>query len=430
MKERFFTAGRRVPLVPSAVSIAASWVWAPALFVSAEVSYKWGWQGLAWFLIPNVAVLIIFGFFAQRVRDRLPQGFTLSGFMRETYSRRVQRAYLGQLSALALCSFAVQMVAGGAVIAFITGWNYGLITVLMAAAALTYSSLGGLRASIAADFFHIGTTIAVVVTFAPAVLGAVGADTIAAGMSSSGVDAWAVALSFGIPTAIGLISGPFGDQSFWQRTFATRARQVRNAFTLSAFIFAIVPLSMAVLGFAAAGAGLVPDSEQLVNVETVYALLPTWTVIPFTIMVVGALVSTMDNNLVSVSTLTGHDLTTTGHPINRGRVVMAATAILATAIANVPGITVTHLFLIYGTLRASTLAPTVLTLTLKRRLPSEPGMFWGIILALLIGLPVFLYGSFAEGADAYKTVGSILTIGIAATTVLISRQKGQDHARV
>lgn len=425
-KESFFAASRGVPLWPAAISIAASWVWAPALFTSAEQAFTNGWMGLAWFTIPNILVLIVFAWFAERMRGRLPDGFTLSGYMKARYSPRVQRVYIGQLSALAICSFAVQMVAGGSVIAFITGWDYWIITVLMAAAALSYSAISGLRASIAADFFHIAMTILVVISFAPAVINNVGLDAVARGMSSAHVDPWALALSFGIPTAIGLMSGPFGDQSFWQRSFAIQVQHVRRAFTLSAFFFAIVPLSMAVLGFAAKGVGLTPESAQLVNVQAVYDLLPPWAIIPFTIMVIGALVSTMDNNLVSSSTLMGHDLTRTGNPIARGRVAMLAAAVVGTAVANIPVITVTILFLIYGTLRASTLAPTVLTFILDKRPPSERGVFWSIVGALTLGMPLFLYGSFVDGAEVFKTLGSITTITVATITVLATREPAKE----
>ena len=413
-KERFFAANRGIPLLPAAISIAASWVWAPALFTSAEQAFVNGWVGLAWFTVPNVLVLIIFGWFATRMRDRLPDGYTLSGYMRERFSVRVQRVYIGQLTGLAIASFAVQIVAGGAVISFITGWDYWIVACLLGGAALSYSATGGLRASVAADFFHIGMTLLVVVSFAPSVIHSVGMGTVIDGMDSSHVDHLALALTFGIPTTIGLLSGPFGDQSFWQRSFAIRLGAVRKAFTYGGLIFAIVPLSMAVLGFAASGAGLSPDSTNLVNVQAVYDLLPSWTVVPFTIMVIGALVSTMDNNLVSASTLMGHDLTRQGDPIFRGRVAMIAVAILGTAIANIPGITVTMLFLIYGTFRASTVIPTVATFTMRKRQPSEHGMFWSVLLALGFGMPLFLYGSFVDGADNIKTLGSIVTIGTAA----------------
>ena len=60
-------------------------------------------------------------------------------------------------------------------------------------------------------------------------------------------------------------------------------------------------------------------------------------------------------------------------------------------IANIPGLTILYLFLFYGTLRASTLLPTVITL-LKKDV-SEVGMFWGIIASITVGLPIFAYGN-------------------------------------
>ena len=65
-----------------AFSVAAAWIWAPALFVSAETAYTQGWVGLFWFVIPNVSCLVLFSFFAAKLRDRFPSGFTLSGYMR------------------------------------------------------------------------------------------------------------------------------------------------------------------------------------------------------------------------------------------------------------------------------------------------------------------------------------------------------------
>lgn len=50
----FCTGGRNIGWVMSALSIAATWIWAPALFTSAEAAYTKGFAGLFWFLAPNV----------------------------------------------------------------------------------------------------------------------------------------------------------------------------------------------------------------------------------------------------------------------------------------------------------------------------------------------------------------------------------------
>ena len=160
----------------------------------------------------------------------------------------------------------------------------------------------------------------------------------------------------------------------------------------------------------------------------VQELLPSWAIVPFAVMVIVALVSTMDNNLISFATLTGHDMQSESRdPITSGRIVMVIAALVALGIANVPGITVTTLFLIYGTLRATTLAPTIITLW-RERPAAERGIFWGTLIAAAVGLPVFIYGSFTPGAEWAKPIGSILVIGISFAIVLTTTRLKERKA--
>ena len=66
--ENFHVGGRNMGTVISAMSVAATWIWAPALFTSAEKAYINGFAGLFWFLVPNVLCLILFIPFAKRIR--------------------------------------------------------------------------------------------------------------------------------------------------------------------------------------------------------------------------------------------------------------------------------------------------------------------------------------------------------------------------
>ena len=58
--ERFCVGDRNTGWIVSAFSIAATWIWAPALFTSTENAYTKGFAGLFWFLVPNVLCLILF----------------------------------------------------------------------------------------------------------------------------------------------------------------------------------------------------------------------------------------------------------------------------------------------------------------------------------------------------------------------------------
>ena len=120
--DSFYVGNRNMGTVSSAISIAATWIWAPALFTSAEKAYLNGVPGLFWFLVPNILCLLIFIPFAKRIRKEMPNGITLSGYMHEKYrSEKVKGVYLFQLTMLTVLSTAVQLLAGGKILSVATG---------------------------------------------------------------------------------------------------------------------------------------------------------------------------------------------------------------------------------------------------------------------------------------------------------------------
>lgn len=419
--EKFHVGDRDMGTLQSAMSVAATWIWAPALFVSAEKAYANGFVGLFWFLVPNVLCLILFIPFAKRIRERMPKGISLAGFMGEQYhSDKVKGIYLFQLGSLAVLSTGVQLLAGGKILSTITGIPMLPMTILLAAIAYSYSQFSGIKASVLTDAVQMTIMLAVCAVLIPWALSVPGNIT-AMQQGITGVtgeytslfseSGMKVLLGFGIPTAIGLFAGPFGDQCFWQRAFSIKENKIRRAFSLGALLFAIVPLSMGVLGFVAAGKGFSPNDTGIVNFELVAKLFPKWVMVPFLFMVVSGLLSTVDSNLCAISSLSA-ELRCVSRMNNAGKMKAAKLSMLAILamgilIANIPGVTVTHLFLFYGTLRSATLLPTVFTLTSAKA--SGKGVFVGIILSLCCGLPVFAYGNI-YGIAQYKTLGSLLTV--------------------
>lgn len=129
----------------------------------------------------------------------------------------------------------------------------------------------------------------------------------------------------------------------------------------------------------------------------------------------------MDSNLCAVSSLTTDIVKDNNLKITKAAMLMLLAAGIGTA--NIPGLTVTHLFLFYGTLQASTLLPTVMTLRGVNLKAS--GIIAGVIIALCLGIPVFACGAILNHV-VYKTIGSLLTFlssGFAA--VLISKREGK-----
>ncbi len=428
--ERFCIGNRNSSWMVSALSIAATWIWAPALFTSTENAYTKGFAGLFWFLVPNVLCLILFIPFAKKIRKEMPEGITLSGYMYGKYhSKAVKNTYLFQLGALSALSTGVQLLAGSKILSMLTGIPFGAMTIIMAAIAFSYSQFSGIKASILTDAVQMVFMLAASIGFvAFGVKNGGGLETLVTGLGGAAGDAgslfskrgWEIFLGFGLPTTIGLISGPFGDQCFWQRAFCVRKGRIGRAFFVGALLFGIVPLSMGMLGFIGAGTGYVAADTGIINFELINTLFPAWAVIPFLFMIISGLLSTIDSNLCAISSLT----TDIFKEKTLGKTKFAMILLLAfgIAVANIPRLTVTHLFLIYGTLRAATLLPTVFTLKGIKLTPQ--GVVAGIISALVIGLPVFGYGNM-QGIAIYKTAGSLLTVILSGAVALaVSRKRG------
>lgn len=431
--ERFCVGNRDTGWFVSALSIAATWIWAPALFTSTENAYTNGFAGLFWFLVPNVLCLILFIPFAKRIRIEMPAGITLSGYMYAKYhSKAVRNTYLFQLGALSALSTGVQLLAGSKILSMLTGIPLAVMTVIMALIAFSYSQFSGIKASILTDSIQMVFMLAVSICFAAfGIKSGGGVETIVNGLGGSAGGAgslfskrgFEIFLGFGLPTTIGLLSGPFGDQCFWQRAFCVRKDRIGRAFLIGTLLFGIVPLSMGILGFIGAGMGYAAVDTGVINFELITALFPDWAVIPFLFMIVSGLLSTIDSNLCAISSLTTDILKE--KTLEKTKISMILLLAIGIAVANIPGLTVTHLFLMYGTLRAATLLPTVFTL--KGVKLNAQGVVAGIISALVIGLPIFGYGNI-QGIAVYKTAGSFLTVILAGAVALaVSRERGEDH---
>lgn len=432
----FLLANRKLNFFESSFSIAATWIWAPALFISAQQAYIHGWIGLMWFTVPNVLCLLLFAYFAVRIKQRFPEGFTLSEFMKLKYSDRVQNIYWITLLGLTVCAFAVQLLAGGQFINKITGIPFWVSTIILALIPLAYSFVFGLKSSIITDFVKMILILVIGSVLIPSVIYSLGDfSTVIAGLGGTSgkyldfftPESWTLFLTFGLPVTIGLLSGPFGDQSFWQRTFATKTENVGKSFMLAAFIFALVPLMMGLIGLSAAGAQITIMNKAMVNVETIFVSLGVVGVIAFFFMTLAALTSIIDSKMCSVSSIVGHDIAHRWslHSLRSAKTSIIILTIFALIIANIPNLQILHLFLFYGTLRASTLIPTILTILDKKL--NEAAVFYGILSAIIVGLPIFAYGNINKIPELIVG-GSLATVLFPLLfTMLAKVQFRQEH---
>nr|WP_284515389.1 hypothetical protein [Bacteroides sp. AM54-2NS] len=115
-------------------------------------------------------------------------------------------------------SFAVQLLAGATIFSKITGISFTATTIVMAVCPLLYTFASGIRSSIVTDFWKMLWIVIVLLLGLPIMFSSAGPDALFNGLggitgdfgslfSATGI---MVALSFGIPTTIGLLSGTSG----------------------------------------------------------------------------------------------------------------------------------------------------------------------------------------------------------------------------
>lgn len=420
-------AERDIPVRLGGPSLAATWVWATALFVSSAQAYTNGWVGVLWFTVPNTLAIIIMIPFALMIRKRYPTGFTLSGFMRQRYGVGTQRLYHLMLGGLAVMATSVNLLAGGMVLSLLVSIPAAVGSAVLAVGALLYTFRYGIRSSTGTGAVQMWFMIAVLAV--AAFYAVQGTDNFTATLAGSnevtsffGENGKMVALTFGIVTAAGLLAGPIGDPTFWQRAFSYRRKSITPAFFMAAGMFVLVPLLMSMLGFAALGQGVTADKPDWVNLALAQTF-PMWLMVAFLFMVLGALLSTINAQMIAAASLAS-DYT---GKIDRQRMVVIGGLALALIVSVIPGNAIIKMFLVYSTLRSSHFLVTLLTLSGVRMNPK--GVFWGIAAGLALGFPATIYGNIIDSTWQWKLIAlgacSLTPMLVVGVTHLF---KGAGHA--
>ncbi len=456
----FLVAGREVRWPLAAPSIAASWIWAPALFVSVQKAYELGLPGIFWFTVPNILALVIFAFLAPAVRRRIPGGYTLPDWIRYRLDDPiVHKVYLVPYIWYQIMAVCVQLFVGGMMLNFLTGIPLNIIMVLMLVISLAYALISGLRASIVTDLIQMVFIIIGGIIILPWVASAAGPGAIAKGLGglagNTNILDPKVAFSFGIVTSIGLIAGAISDQQYWQRSFAIKRDHLIPSFVVGGILFGIVPIALSILGFIAANPEMgisLPEGVGLpmIGVATVVKLLPTWASMFFVIMLLAGLCSTLDSALCAASSLYAIDMAKLSDAerevlrkerialeftdedkeakklldkktVGRSRIAMFGIAIIGLITAFI----VQHLFSldrlwwIFNGVASCFAVPTILSLYYDRL--SAKGVLYGI-LGSLVGMVFFVYGNWVQN-DLITVFSAIFIIVISLVCCLTIRRK-------
>lgn len=352
-----------------AASTASTWIWAPALFVSSATAYYYGLIGLLAFLIPNILCLIIFGYVSSYIVNNQYANVSFLQLIQRASERQKNTHFLIGFT-VTLCSTIVQFLGMNIII---STW-FSQLDPLIGCAVLSLIALaiiwnGGIKTCIISDYYKwVIIAAASVIMFSY-----VGLTTPFSFDQLKVFDPVDLdyLIGFGITTAIGLLTSPYVDQTMWQRAFCSDSKSIIKTFLLAALMFAIVPLCFGLTAMIFAASSSIVPGWEITN-----AIGTGWLGIILAIAIFFTLLSTLDSNMCAID-----NYIRTEFEID-GRWGIVAVLIVASLIVSYIPVTVTQLFLIYGTIRTVGCVPTLL---IGFNQFDEKRLFWGTICGLIFG---------------------------------------------
>lgn len=443
--EGFLVADRNVSLWRGALSIAVSWIWAPAIFICSMQAYQHGLPGIFWFTAPNILCFFIFAPLAVKLRKLMPEGYTLPQYIDNRFGRD-SRTHLAFLSVYYLYQFSaitINALAGGYLLNLISGIPISTAIITISGIALGYSLISGLKASIFTDLLQMMLVLVLALVLVPWCFSD-SANIILALDGLGGVSGEyaslfnpKIAFIMGIPMTISLIAGPIADQMFFQRTMAVKAKVVGKTFVYGGIIFGFIPIILSGLGFLGAGlerAGLLAVSDpQLVGPIVIGHILPKGALYAFCLMAFAGLCSTMDSAFCAGSSLSAIDLYKRYFKPNAGdkeilkvsRLTMILLAFGGTGVALLQP-KLLWVFLIYGALCSSVLFPTLFAVYWKRI--TAKACFLAVTSSLVIGLPFSIYANIKEDANLI-VYSALLSVTLSLAVCLLASFRGALEKR-
>ena len=423
----FLVAGRRIGLGFGVSSVIASWTWAMAVMMCSAQAFTFGVSGLWWFTIPNGLAIIAIIPFGIYLRKNMPHGYTLSQYIYYRFDRNKPLYFVFIASMLFGCFLMalINLKGTSVVMSTIYGIDWRVVPVIAGVVVIIYVAIGGMWNSAFAAMvqtFLITIPAAVVVMAVFNQIGGPGPVIEAISVQQPPeFRQWYyphTAFAFGITLALGLLSNTVSDQTFWQRIWAVKSKYVGRVFLWGGAWFYGIPICLGTLGLVGLAMGLNLNTHLAGDAAAVGPFivanigLPVWIIILFSIAVLMACLSTLDAAFIGTSCVTSVDIVKRLNPNVSDNVLLMSSRLAVGLVGLISigviltGVDFVTIVLATYALKTSVLIPLIMAVFWKK--VNGNGIFWGIVSAIIIGMPVFFtVGEFA-GTMAITIISAVV----------------------
>jgi len=377
----FLFANRSLKIASSGLAINSHWFWAIAMFVAPAAAYNWGIVGLLWFVIPNASALLITAALTYHIRDKYPDGYSLTEFIKDNFSNRVSIVFQVVYAVVALAGILLGFTAitkyfafaglGAVLDPIYASLIVGLIT-------LVFTMRGGIRTSV-----YTGTLQAILWV---AFLGIMVVGMIANGFDFSAIGKNQLTTvfdekfltTFALAFAGSIIVGSTMHGMMWQKSFSMPKENIWPSYIIASVIFALVVFGLGSFGLYAQATGLEVKGADMSSLTAILELYGPLAITAFGVLLIGQTSTVMDACMNYIGSLVTRewlhkDSTTTA------RVVMAGFFMLAWLISW-SKVEVWTIFMFMGAARLSMFIPVIFQIYRVRM--QEAIMFYGSVIVI------------------------------------------------
>eukprot|EP00890_Picochlorum_soloecismus_P004015 jgi/Picsp_1/4614/NSC_01984-R1_urea active transporter-like protein len=438
--EQFNTAGRTVKTGLIANVIVSQWTWAATLLQSSNVAWQYGISGPFWYASGATVQIILFGILAVEIKRKAPNAHTMLEIVRARWGNTAHKVFFVFAIITNIIVTSMLLLGGASVMNALTGMDLYAACMLIPVGVIFYTAIGGLKATFmascinswyvlvmlclfsfcvyAGNYYPLGSPSKVyddlqyfVSVPAPenatefASVADLKLGPVADNKGGSFVTMYSQGgLIFGIINIIGNFGTVFVDQSYYMGAIASKPSASWKGYLLGGVMWFSIPFTLATsLGLASRAAGLPLSASEagsgLVPPATATFMLGNAGAWLIAIMLLMAVTSTANSELIAVSSLISYDIyrayinpKATGSQIvkiSRAGIVcfgifMGVLAIILFEI----GLNLGWVYLFMGIAIGGAVAPIYFCLTWKKA--SAVGAITGAISGLCSGLLTWL----------------------------------------
>ncbi len=424
----FIIADRRIGFGFGVGSVIAVWTWAMAVMMSSAMTFQWGLSGLFWFVVPNGLAVMAMIPFARVLRKNMPEGYTISEFIQYRFDRSKVATGIVTLTMVfgIILEILINLKGTSVVVSTVFGIDWKVATIVGIICVLAYSYFGGLWTSV-----MTGTLNTLMITVPAAIVVAAVYDRIPGGtqavydaVAKTGAQNLSVlrpdaAAGFGITLAFGLLAATVSDQTFWQKVWAIKSKDVGRTFLWAGALFYPIPICLGMLGLVGIAAGLTAsdiggDIAAVGPYIVSHIGLPLTLVLLYVLVILAACYSTIDGASSALSSIVAVDIVKRYFPRTPESLLFPITklsvllgGVIATVIV-LSGVDFTTLVLTTYALKTSILLPLVLAILWPKT--NTIGFVGGVVAAIAIGMPIYQTAGELAGTLSIVAIGGLTVV--------------------